>query len=808
MAPKSGTENSRATSSVVSNSSSYKTGTFPYQPFLPAPPAAETIETFASDCTTPKTDFDLGQTVCAKITGAPLGSGGRAAVRIGWVSPYGSLAQGADITTDPQTGSYVIPTSQTQTFTDSGGGTVVADNRGTWTIGTYSAGDGSRRVTAEFTVHDPATAYADLTVNQATSNDQPAAGSTNTFSVFVTNRGPDAAQNVVLTGAVPNDSTFDAFVQSSGPAFSCTTPAVGGTGAISCTIASLARGDSASFDLAYTINGTATVGTVISNTATASSDTGEVAPADNASTLSATVGGTGGGGGGTCTVACPDDITTPANTVDGSNNPGAIVHFSPPSGNLACGTVTADHCNDCFFPQGATVVTGTSADTGESCSFVVTVTPAGSSPTISCPANQTGTADNDCSASINPGTATATGTNVTVIGFRSDGQPMYTCDDFGNCTRKSSDAPFSAGTTTITWFAYSHDVAGPYTAGEGNDEESHRTGSSTCSQTIVVNDVTPPVIAATNSTVSADENCQALVPDYSNTVSDNCACSSSDTSDACAGHPHFTYTQTPAAGTPVGIGSHTVHIESNDGSSNNGGAGNTATKDVTFTVNDTTAPAISCPANIVRGNDPGTCSATVDPGTATATDNCDSSPTIAGTRSDNQALNAPYPKGTTLITWSATDDAGNTSSCQQSVTVNDTEAPVITFNGQTPSMWPPNHSYQTFSAANFISAVSDNCDSLSVSDVDIISATSDEVENGDGDGNTLNDIIIAAGCKSIQLRAERQNNGNGRVYTITFRLRDTSGNTTTGTAKVYAPKNEGETPGNDGAHYSVSGNCP
>jgi hypothetical protein len=195
-------------------------------------------------------------------------------------------------------------------------------------------------------------------------------------------------------------------------------------------------------------------------------------------------------------------------------------------------------------------------------------------------------------------------------------------------------------------------------------------------------------------------------------------------------------------------------------------------------------------------------------GTATATDNCDSTPTITGTRSDNQPLIAAYPKGTTTITWRATDDAGNYSECTQTITVVDNQPPVITFNGQTPSMWPPDHSYHTFTAANFISSVSDNCDSLSVSNVDIISATSDETENGGGDGNTFNDIIIAANCKSIQLRAERVNTGNGRVYTITFRLRDSSGNTTTGTAKVYSPKNQGQTPVNDGPHYSVNGSCP
>jgi uncharacterized repeat protein (TIGR01451 family) len=643
--------------------------------FFTLPATGETIETFASDCTTPKTDFNLGETVCAKITGAPQPDNGRAQRRIGWVSPYGSLAQGADITTDPQNGTYSIPASQTQTFTDGGGGTVVVDNRGTWSINTFYTGDGSLRASAYFTVHDPATPNVDLTVTQS-SNQQTTgvdAGSSGSFSIFVSNRGPDAAQNVVVTDNVPANTTFSAIAQTSGPSFSCTTPAAGDTGTITCTIASLARGDGASFDFAYGVNPAVPVGTVISNTATISSDTAELQSGDNTSTASVTVRNTGGGSG-TCSIACPEDITTPANTVDQNNDPGAIVHFPPPAGNTECGTITVDHCNDCFFPVGTTIVTATG--TGDSCSFAVTVTPAGSAPTISCPANKTGTADNDCQASINVGTATATGTNVTVVGYRSDGLPLYTCDEFGNCTRNSSDAPYNAGTTTITWYAYAHDLAGPYNATTG-DEESHRSGSATCTQTVVVNDVTPPVIAATDSTASADQNCQAAVPDYSSTASDNCACSSSDQSEACAGHPQFTYTQTPAAGTLVGLGPHTVHIEVNDNSSNNNGAGNTTTKDVTFTVNDTTAPTINCPSNIVASTDPGICSATVNPGTATATDNCDTTPTIAGTRSDNQPLNAPYPKGTTIITWSATDDAGNTSSCNQSVTVNDNENPTI-----------------------------------------------------------------------------------------------------------------------------------
>jgi hypothetical protein len=144
----------------------------------------------------------------------------------------------------------------------------------------------------------------------------------------------------------------------------------------------------------------------------------------------------------------------------------------------------------------------------------------------------------------------------------------------------------------------------------------------------------------------------------------------------------------------------------------------------------------------------------------------------------------------------------------QTVTVIDNTVPVITVNGSMPSMWPPNHKYQTFQLTGFVTGASDNCGGVSISNVVIEKVTSDEIENGNGDGNTFNDIVIAANCKSVQLRAERINSGNGRVYTIYFKLKDSSGNFTTGTAKVYSPKNEGETPGDNGPHYTVTSSCP
>src|SRR5947209_6242321 len=73
-------------------------------PLLPPGPS-ESIVTYESTCTTPKSSFNLGERVCAKITGAPLGTD-RTATRITWVTAYDARVQEADITTDPQTSFY------------------------------------------------------------------------------------------------------------------------------------------------------------------------------------------------------------------------------------------------------------------------------------------------------------------------------------------------------------------------------------------------------------------------------------------------------------------------------------------------------------------------------------------------------------------------------------------------------------------------------------------------------------------------------------------------------------------------------
>ena len=109
----------------------------------------------------------------------------------------------------------------------------------------------------------------------------------------------------------------------------------------------------------------------------------------------------------------------------------------------------------------------------------------------------------------------------------------------------------------------------------------------------------------------------------------------------------------------------------------------------------------------------------------------------------------------------------------------DVAPPIITTISNPIDLWPPNHNYHTITAAQCVTAISDNCDTdLSISDVVITEVSSDEPEDvkGGGDGNTKDDIVIAPDCGSVDLRSERQGGGNGRVYTIHLAVTDAAGN--------------------------------
>lgn len=323
----------------------------------------------------------------------------------------------------------------------------------------------------------------------------------------------------------------------------------------------------------------------------------------------------------------------------------------------------------------------------------------------------------------------------------------YPTPPAGGSATVSCDHPsgglFPVGTTAVTCTS----TAGP-----------------SCSFNVTVNDTENPVVTSPPNIVTSTDAgaCSATVNPGTATVGDNCAGATVNgiRSDA----------QPLNAPYPKGIT--TINWTATDA------AGHTASASQTVTVNDTQNPVISCPANLTVDNDAGACSATLNPGTATATDNCPGV-SVAGVRSDGQPLNATYPVGTTTILWTATDAVGNQSSCTQSIIVKDAEAPTITGVSVTPNeLWPPNHKMVNVTV-NY--NVTDNCSSAPQINC-VLTVSSNQPINGTGDGDTSPDWVVVD-AHHVQLRAERSQ-GQTRIYTITITCTDAKGNTSTRTATV------------------------
>lgn len=138
--------------------------------------------------------------------------------------------------------------------------------------------------------------------------------------------------------------------------------------------------------------------------------------------------------------------------------------------------------------------------------------------------------------------------------------------------------------------------------------------------------------------------------------------------------------------------------------------------------------------------------------------------------------------GQNLVTLTVTDDEGAADAAPAVVTVVDATPPVVSFDLETTTLWPPNH--KMVKVATGISAV-DVCDAGAAV---AVSVTSDEPVNGTGDGNTAPDWELVDG--DLYLRAERDGKGDGRVYTITIVATDGSGNSTTVTATVDVPHDQ------------------
>ncbi|HYJ85612.1 MAG TPA: HYR domain-containing protein [Pyrinomonadaceae bacterium] len=681
-------------------------------------PLQETIATFAADCETPKVSFTLGETVCAVTNGVDLNfPGGR---WVHWLRPNTTIAHGGsgitDITTNPQSFSFVpdavgawkatiaetgddsqtpavftvtgnppLATYQSNcllaqdSFTvgdtvcakadanfsgtryiywvDSQGAAVQTDaitstspsatrvmtEAGNWSV-YLSDGDGLL-ARAEFSVSDPQDPKVDLSVVKYNKSGDLTTGNPVSYAILVTNNGPDSASTVQLTDAVPTDLAYVSSSQDSGPIFTRTQESPTTT----WEIAALAPGATATFTVTYTVNGAA--GTNISNTAVITNATEEIHSPDNTSTTFDSV--VSGGGSPDCSLDCPNDIVTTA-TTHGQNG-GANVTFAGPEPVGSCGTITNSPASGSFFPIGITTVTSTSATGGGFCSFTVTVVDT-AAPTITCPSNISVTANSGQGQafvpdpngnSSNVGSPMATGDEpLEVTGSREDGDGLTTA--------------YPIGVTDITWIA---------------TDPSGR--QATCTQTItVLPNQLLTISCPANKTANSPTGCDPA------TVNPGTPSSSSQTATILGRRSdNLAYSNTAEFNDPYPIGTTTIEWTAND----TDGQSASCTQTVTVTGTDTTPPTLNVPPNVSATTS--SCTATLDDelGVATAEDECG---TVNITRSGVPTFSCPtpgnpnrqcesfvFPTGTTIITYTATNSSGLSSTGQQTVTV--TEDPAV-----------------------------------------------------------------------------------------------------------------------------------
>lgn len=334
----------------------------------------------------------------------------------------------------------------------------------------------------------------------------------------------------------------------------------------------------------------------------------------------------------------PSDDTAPSITCTGPQTEylDAACSFSIP--DYMSSAVVSDNCTTTpILTQSPTVGTVVSSDATimvyatddagnvDSCSVALTLLDT-ISPVISCPIDQ----NVDFSASC----------DYTIIDFTGLATATDNCSGV-TITQSPTVGTVITTTTTITLTA---------TDGSGN--------TTNCAFDVTPADNTVPTVTCpSDQNEVVDGNCEYTIPDYTTMTS---------ATDNCSGS--ITFTQSPVAGTVVGVSSQTITITADDGN------GNTTDCTFTLTVTDNIAPVINCPADQTDSYD-GNCAYTLPDyttmATVFATDNC-------GTATITQSpVVGTLVTSNTTVTLTADDGNGNTTSCTFNLTLSDTTSPVV-----------------------------------------------------------------------------------------------------------------------------------
>jgi len=230
-------------------------------------------------------------------------------------------------------------------------------------------------------------APADLAITNAGTPNPVVPGNNITYTQMIKNNGPQDAVNAVFTEQVPANTTFVSLSAVAG--WMCMTPALGGTGTITCSNPDFANGGNASFMLAVNVNAGTTSGTIVTDVASVSSGTNDpnlsnntatvqtivsaATAADEAITISASPNPVQAGGTITYTVTAMNN--GPANAVNPQVDipvvgPSTFQSVTPPAG-WSCGGVPVGGTGTIFC-------TASSLASGGSAVFtVMTAVPAG-----------------------------------------------------------------------------------------------------------------------------------------------------------------------------------------------------------------------------------------------------------------------------------------------------------------------------------------------------------------------------------------------------------------------------------------------
>lgn len=217
-----------------------------------------------------------------------------------------------------------------------------------------------------------------------------------------------------------------------------------------------------------------------------------------------------------------------------------------------------------------------------------------------------------------------------------DGSRPVTCSTAGGKAYASGDG-FPVGTTTLTCSAT--DKAG--NVGSADSFE------------VVVRDTTAPTVSTPANLVVPNDSGSGATVSYDDATATDLV--DGDVAAAC----------TPTSGTRFGMGTTTVRCSATDA------AGNTGTGSFTVEVQDRTSPIVTVPGDVtVEATGPD--GARVDYPTVSAADDVDGPIDVTCDRPSGG-----FPLGSTTVTCSASDSAGNHGENSFTVTVHDTTAPVV-----------------------------------------------------------------------------------------------------------------------------------